>query len=50
MGILAGIVALLAGAFLVFTEVKDPTNVIGITFLVMGVAIIADWGYPRLRQ
>lgn len=42
--ILAGLVALLAGIFLLVVEVKDPIQLIAIALVVIGAAIVLDLG------
>lgn len=43
--IVAGLAALIGGLFLLITEVKDPTQLIAITLVVMGAAILIDLGW-----
>lgn len=50
MGLVAGLVAFIAGVFLLFVEVKDPIQVIAIALAVMGLALLFEYGRGLLPR
>lgn len=50
MTVVAGLVAFIAGVFLLFVDVKDPNQVIGIAFAVVGLCLLLEGGLPYIRR